>query len=131
MTIETVTSVTTLDVATSYVTAAFETCQEATIWLGHSLESGFTTYIMPAAEKLCELAMQFFGAFQNFAQSSPIPLVAFIGGVVLISIAAFKYADSKAIESDEFAKRAYQTLGAIALVSAVALTSLGMAAVLV
>ena len=97
---------------------------------GHVAKVGYSRYAIPAAEKLSAVAAVLFNLLQKLVQTGPGIIFALAGTLLLAGITAFKLADRKAYEEDRLAKTAWKTVGIMAFISATAMTSVGMFAIL-
>lgn len=109
---------------------AFEVGKKGILSGIYVVQAGYSRYAMPAAEKLSSLANVFFNLLQRLFQAGPGFIFALAGGLMIAGVTAFKLADRKAYEDDMLIKTVWKTAGVIAFISATALTSVGMYAVL-
>jgi hypothetical protein len=115
---------------TLYANQAYEIARASIVWSGHTAKTYYSQYAIPAAEKLSTLAVFCFKQLQKLVLAGPGKIFALAGGVLFLSITAFKIADRKAYEEDPFARTVWKTAGIAAFMSATALTSVGIFAAL-
>lgn len=114
----------------SFATHAYETTKIGALWCGHAIKVGYAQYAIPAAGKLSKIAIKAFDLFQQLLKSGPGVIFAIAGVFMLAGISAFKLADRKDYEEDMLAKTAWKTTGIAAFITATALTSFGLVALL-
>jgi hypothetical protein len=105
---------------------ALEAVKTGVSWAGHKITTGYSLYAIPAAKKVSDLASIGFKLLQNLMKSGPGFIFALAGSLLLVGITAFKLADRKASEDDVLVKTAWKTVGIVAIISATALSSLGI-----
>lgn len=115
---------------TIYTKQAYEAAKVGILWCGCTAKAVYSQYAIPATEKLSAIAIFCFNQLQKLMLAGPGKIFALAGGVLLLSITAFKIADRKAYEEDAFARTVWKTAGIATFIGATALTSVGIFAAL-
>lgn len=118
-----------LDKIAQCTTQIYETGKAFVLWGGHKIQAGISLYVIPAAQKLYELAVSSLYALGRMIKNGPGAILVIATALFATGIAAFKMADREAYEDNLLAQTAWKTLGVTAFISATAFTSLGIAAI--
>jgi hypothetical protein len=108
------------------VAQVLEKGEQFAVWGGHHVKNLIADYMIPATEKLKEVAEKAWQLFDTLVKSGPGGIFALSGMLFLAGIAAFKLADKKAYEEDTLIKGMWKAVGVTAFIAATAFTSLGI-----
>lgn len=111
---------------TSLADQAYNAGKVGILWCGRTIKAGYSQYAVPAIEKLSTLALFCMNQLQKLMLAGPGKIFALAGGMLFLSVTAFKIADRKAYEDDAFARNAWKTAGIAAFIASTALTSIGL-----
>jgi len=111
--------------------SALSNIQAAANWCGHTIQAGFSNYILPAAQKLYSLAAIAFGSISVFAATSPGVAISIAVSLFIAGYGAFTIANLEATKENCCAGLMWKTIGVAAFVYSAAMTGGCLASVLV
>lgn len=108
------------------VSLILEKGEQYVIWGGHHVKNLISDYMVPATDKLKEVADKAWRLFDSLVKTGPGGIFALSGLLFVAGIAAFKLADKKAYEEDTLIKGMWKAVGVTAFIAATAFASLGI-----